>query len=175
MRGIWETLSGTLPVAEVFWHLFWQLWFRRGSLWSGALWRHLRWRLLENAVGNTSWTPGSLGNSTVHLKKAEHAIQGIKTCSKDTSQRLPKWRAWLPQDTSGLQSPREIASTEDWGVLDPVVHTFASELSTHLGSHTDEIALTLGGWSWGRDLWRVIHGRLDGFIWLYKLGMRHFI
>lgn len=31
----------------------------------------------------------------------------------------------------------------EWSVLDPVVHTFASELSTHLGSHTDEIALSV--------------------------------
>lgn len=28
----------------------------------------------------------------------------------------------------------------EWSVLDPVVHTFASELATHLGSHTDDVA-----------------------------------
>lgn len=36
------------------------------------------------------------------------------------------------------------------GVLDPVVHTFASELATHLGSHTDDVARHMGcGSSWG--------------------------
>ena len=30
------------------------------------------------------------------------------------------------------------------GVLDPVVHTFASELATHLGSHTDDVARHMG-------------------------------
>ncbi|CAJ1368840.1 unnamed protein product [Effrenium voratum] len=31
----------------------------------------------------------------------------------------------------------------EWSVLDPVVHTFAAELSHHLGDHSDEFALTV--------------------------------
>ena len=109
---------------------------------------------------------GSLGNLTVSQKrpsmpfKESRSVQ--KTLQNGCLNEVVAYNSFT-QDTSGLQSPREIASTGDWGVLDPVVHTFASELSTHLGSHTDEIALTLGGWSWCRDLLTVICGRLDGF------------
>ncbi|CAE7426744.1 ABCF2 [Symbiodinium sp. CCMP2456] len=31
----------------------------------------------------------------------------------------------------------------DWTVLDPVVHTFASELSQHMGNHTEDLASTV--------------------------------
>ena len=119
-----------------------------------------------HAVGNASCMTGSLGNLTVSQKrpsmpfKESRSVQ--KTLQNGCLNEVVAYNSF-PQDTSGLQSPREIASTGNWGVLDPVVHTFASELSTHLGSHTDEIALTLGGWSWCRDLLTVISGRLDGF------------